>query len=234
MVQYRYVHNILLIMLASLPAELLDVILGSLDASCLLALSHTSRALRTCADHDVLWQSLIRLRHDTVLRILFDDEVPPPRDGMSWKKYYFYFSAAWLRMAQARTGKLLLMINTACIKPGHSFSEQSFAIVDVTFFASAHPGADNLIIDLVETGEDATLPFLMAAHSWHALRILRELVVPGLECVSLDLYDPVDHKQTRAPRWTHLSSLTRLPKMGWQWLSSKVLSQASLRFALKG
>jgi hypothetical protein len=94
--------------LERLPNCLLVHALSRCDACSLLAVSQASRALRDAAADGLIWRSLLLRHHRPVLEILFGGEVPLPQRGMSWTQHYFHFARSWKRLAQQRSGCILL------------------------------------------------------------------------------------------------------------------------------
>ena len=95
--------------LTTLPAEVLDIIVGHSRASELLVLGCVSKALFSelvGADH--VWQPLFKTRFAPVVHRLYRGETPQPAVGKSWKQHYRAFSKGW--MTAAAHGAVLITI----------------------------------------------------------------------------------------------------------------------------
>jgi hypothetical protein len=178
--------------LLCLPHDLLAHSLSFLDALSLLAAAQASTALHAAVEDERVWHALRWRNHDAVLRILFDGRVPllheqqqqiEPSSCYGWSKRarYFSFTRSWKRLAQQRTGRVLLRIDGAAAggQPG------TCGVYDATTYAPSHPGLEFIIEDAAEE-EDSTSTFAAANHSRRAKAILRSLAVPGLECLRCD------------------------------------------------
>ena len=98
-------------MLLRLPPELQVEVASHLEPAGLLALGAACRACRAAADHDSLWRELLHRQLRPMVEAFFDGVLPPPEaPGRSWKRHYFDFRSSWKRLAQKRTGRLLVQI----------------------------------------------------------------------------------------------------------------------------
>ena len=98
-------------MLLRLPPELRVEVASHLQPAGLLALGGACRACRAAADHESLWRELLHRQLQPMLHAFFDGVLPPPEaPGRSWKRHYFDFRGSWKRLAQKRTGRLLVQI----------------------------------------------------------------------------------------------------------------------------
>ena len=98
-------------MLLRLPPELRVEVASHLQPAGLLALGGACRACRAAADHESLWRELLHRQLQPMLHAFFDGALPPPEaPGRSWKRHYFDFRGSWKRLAQKRTGRLLVQI----------------------------------------------------------------------------------------------------------------------------
>jgi len=186
-------------------ARALDLLLAGphCGASEVLELSQCCAALRGAAGEEAVWKALLTLRNGAVLRALFDDELPVPREGRTWKEHFFDFERDWLQLAQERSGRRLVRMNAVCAMgcdwpdygvPWHldqppcacrgavcRHRRRAYGVYDVTDFAPVHPGSDTLL--RATEVADATALFDSIAHSRQARRLLRGMAVPGLEAV---------------------------------------------------
>ena len=184
---------------ARLPPELLAAVAAHAGAVDLLSLASACRAARACAEDADVWRALLTRQLRPVLDHFFGGAVPPPADG-SWKKHFFYFRWGWKRLAQERTGRLLVQIATQRpsgrgphdIPPmleglwewAADVAPETYGVYDVTDFVDEHPGAQ--VLAEAAGLADATEYFDMAAHSDAALRRLETLAVPGCTALRYD------------------------------------------------
>mmetsp|Transcript_10418 Transcript_10418/g.27620 ORF Transcript_10418/g.27620 Transcript_10418/m.27620 type:complete len:263 (+) Transcript_10418:107-895(+) len=202
-------------------ARALDLLLAGphCGASEVLELSQCCAALRGAAGEEAVWKALLTLRNGAVLRALFDDELPVPREGRTWKEHFFDFERDWLQLAQERSGRRLVRMNAVCAMgcdwpdygvPWHldqprcacrgaicRRTRRAYGVYDVTEFTPLHPGSDALL--RATEVADATALFDGIAHSQQARRLLRSMAVPGLEAlVPWDALRPVPHRPETA------------------------------------
>ena len=116
--------------LLALPSEVLtDSLLLHCDAEALLALMAACRELRDVVERPCVWQSLLRRRHELIIKALFDGKLPQPEstsdepptveaDGRAWRRHAFAFEKSWLDIARRQTGRLLLRMNSNCAALG--------------------------------------------------------------------------------------------------------------------
>lgn len=184
------------------PDDLFLAIFGFLDTAELLTVArHLNRATCAAADEDVVWRALLTRKLRPMLDAFFDGEIPEPAIGRSWKEHFFELVSSWKRVAQERTGRLLVQVAQQKLSgrgPHETLSvlslwkelwgarpSSTFGVYDVTSLADIHPGAD-LVIAEAAIARDATEIFEMAAHSDAAVRRLSRYAVPGLEAVTYD------------------------------------------------
>ena len=184
-----------------LPPELLLLVASQLDAVDLMALARCCRSLRDVADDPCVWRDLLARRLAPMLRSFFDGELPPPEEGLSWKRWHFELRSSWKQRAQRLTGKLLVQVGSQRLsgrQPDELISiwdasdfwwaprGDTYGIYDVSTFVHVHPGADLIIKDAAAEA-DATDTFEINGHSDEAVRRLATLAVPGLERLPYDL-----------------------------------------------
>lgn len=185
---------------ARLQPELLLLVASQLDAVDLLSLASCCRALRDVAEDPSVWRDLLARRLAPIVRSFFDEELPPPEDGLSWKRWHFELRSSWKQRAQRRTGKLLVQVGSQRLsgrQPDELISiwdagdfwwaprPDTYGIYDVSTFVHVHPGADLIIKDAAAEA-DATNTFEINGHSDEAVRRLATLAVPGLESLPYD------------------------------------------------
>jgi hypothetical protein len=186
-------------------ARALDLLLVGpyCGASEVLELSQCCATLRGAANEEAVWKALLHLRNSAVLRALFDEELPVPRNGRTWKEHFFDFERDWLQLAQERSGRRLVRMNAVCAMgcdwpdygvPWHldqprcacrgticRRTRRAYGVYDVTEFTPLHPGSDALL--RATEVADATALFDGIAHSQQARQLLRSMAVPGLEAI---------------------------------------------------
>ena len=191
-----------------LPAELLARIAEQAGAPSLLALAATChQALRWEAEHtEHLWKRQLRDEfHAQVIRKLFDGCAPSPPPGMSARRWYFEFASSWPSLAQQRSGRVLLRLDSRCKLPDlpiWSFmclgfvprGLQTFDVYDVTAFAPHHPGGEALILNAATAVEDASRLFGMGRHSHSARQMLSTMAIDGLTHIP---YTPGAHPRSK-------------------------------------
>jgi len=200
-----------------LPHETHLKVAGKLHIIDCLTLSRVCRTWRQVAEDKRIWSTFIVHHLKPVLEAFFDGEIPPPEKGLTWKQHFFGFRMSWKRLAQEKTGRMLIQIGAQNMS-GRGANEtvsllslwdeiwstakpQTYGVFDVTDFVDHHPGSYVILIDAAAAA-DATSSFEMAAHSDAALRRLNGLVVPGLEAISYD-YELEDLRR-RAQSWRWL------------------------------
>lgn len=182
----------------------------------LLHIAECSRWLREAVNCPRRWQRMLAERHASVIAALFDGSAPVAA-GLTAKQHFFAFDADWLNLARERAPhRLLLRMSTQCTKSWpmyygvpprqltevasrralrqflhdliglHDNLEVPHCVCDAAHFAARHPGAEVLLYDAARRA-DATADFDAASHSELARHMLRELVVPGLECLPIPL-----------------------------------------------
>ena len=118
-------------MLLRLPPELRVEVASHLEPAGLLALGAACRACRAAADHDSLWRELLHRQLRPMLQAFFDGVLPPPEaPGRSWKRHYFDFRSSWKRLAQKRTGRLLVQIGKQ--RPSGRVPHELISMLDVS------------------------------------------------------------------------------------------------------
>ena len=184
--------------LLQLPTELWAHIVQQTDAPSVLALACTCQeAMVWEADNsEQLWSALLKEQHSTILATLFDGDPlfkRPPE--ISARRWFSVFTSSWLSLAQQRTGRVLLRLDSRCEDPdaaGWRFQlfglgsagrcPAMFTVYDVTSYAPHHPGAERLLLDAASL-EDASESFGMGRHSTAARRLLRTMALEGLQGV---------------------------------------------------
>ena len=198
--------------LLELPPEILRIVTGHLLAVDLLSLAACSRACRAVAGDETIWETLLARTLAPMVQSFFDGNLPKPPRQSTWKRYYFELSRDWKRLAQERTGKLLVQIGEQKLsgRGPHDLiplfdmrdcwpsRPKTYGIYDVTKFIDLHPGAD-LIIKEAADEADSTCSFEMNGHSDEAVRRLRKMAVPGLEALPYD-HDLDDRRRARLQR----------------------------------
>ena len=214
--------------LDGLPPEILVLVLDRLDSADLIAAQPICRALQAAASDELLWRSRLTAQLGPVVEAFFDGALPPPRPGLSWKCHYFEFHATWLRLAQERTGRVLLKIGARPPLPPSPRDwsaflwgegkenwrrhDRTYGVYDVTDFMERHPGSPDLLLEAAVRA-DATHSFEMGAHSNAAMQMLATLAVPGLEAVP---YCPeIEELQQRPRRCGGLFEHDR--HLPWAW-----------------
>ena len=200
----------------SLPPEILSHVALRTRPLDLLSLALVNHACSVAATDEATWEVLTAQHLKPMVGALFDGQLPMPRG--SWKRHFFMLRSSWKRLAQERTGRLLVQVGEQSLTgrgPEDLVSlfdvvwdrprPRTYGIYDVTSFIDSHPGADLILREAAEE-IDATETFEMNGHSDQAVRMLRTLVVKGLEALPYD--HELDDECTKR-RLSRLSLLRR-------------------------
>ncbi len=230
-----------------LPPDLLRSIAGHLGAADLHALSLASAICREVALDDLLWRALLHRQLRPILDAFFDGAAPHPAAGVSWRRHFFAFGVSWKRLAQRRSGRLLVQVATqqmerdervfpawgslSIIRGTAESRVPTYGVHDVTDMADKHPGSRAVILQAA-SDRDATNLFKLLPHSDAAIKKLASLAVPGLEALPYDL----EGRQGAARSSWRLdrdlvcagavgvaavvASCSRRPSASWRWRAS--------------
>ena len=172
--------------LGVLPPEVLEILFGHCCAPELLVLACVSKAVFSeLANADPLWHATFATRFAPVVRRLYDDEMPQPEVGQSWKQHYRAFAKGW--MTATAHGAVLITIYghvhdvTDCKSPrrlewfaANHLAEKRASKAPMCGRARTHadldehPGDPQLL--LAAAGRDATESFEYVGHSLNAHR----------------------------------------------------------------
>ena len=206
-----------------LPPELLSIVAARCSPVSLLDLALASRRCCAVAEDDSIWKLQLTRSLQSVAEAFFEGILPSPESQTTWKRHYFALHRTWKKLAQERTGRLLVQISAQemCGRRPNELDHfleltnswwhwgidrpPTYGVYDVTDFITEHPGSD-LIIDDAANMADASSVFEMAAHSDLALRRLATLAVPGLEALPFD--QELEQLRTRRSAWSRQSWLT--------------------------